>query len=572
MKDPGDPARRRVLFRSSKQPAIAPDASNDPRVGGATLEVIGSGAGDGSTGALGLPEEFWTALGNPPGSKGFKFLDRSSTQGVSKVLFKPGANGGRLLIRGGGEAWPYEITQPQGEITVRFTSGEDTFCSTFEEFLRNEPGSVLARDAAPPIACGSPSCGDGLADGVEECDDGNTLSGDGCSSLCALENVSAICAGIPTVSGTSITTVRIATGLEFPVHVAAPPLDPNRLFVVEQQGRIRIIKSGALLAAPFLAIEGKVACCGERGLLSVAFHPDFETNGRFFVNYTNNDGDTVIARYQVSGGNPDDADEGSEIILLTVDQPFSNHNGGQLAFGPDGFLYAGMGDGGSGGDPQENGQSDTTLLGKMLRINVDVDSPPFYAVPTSNPNPGAGDPLGLIRAKGLRNPWRFTFDRLTGDVYIGDVGQAAVEEVDFQPSASTGGENYGWDVFEGSDCFDPQPHLTTCPDPPTEFTMPVAEYGHGANGGCSVTGGFVYRGCRMPDLRGTYFYSDYCSAFIRTFRMVGGAATNQADVTQQLAPGGGLSIDSVTSFGEDTRGELYIADHGGEIFKIVPGE
>jgi hypothetical protein len=230
-----------------------------------------------------------------------------------------------------------------------------------------------------------------------------------------------------------------------------------------------------------------------------------------------------------------------------------------------------MGDGGGGGDPLEAGQDDTTLLAKMLRLDVDVETPPYHAVPPSNPNAGAGTPLGLIWAKGLRNPWRFSFDRATGDLYIADVGQSAAEEVDYQPAASTGGENYGWDIFEGSLCYEPLPLFPVCPSPPTGYTMPVLEYGH-VFFACSITGGFVYQGCRLPDLRGTYFYADLCADFIRTFQGVsGGMAQNLADRTADLAPGGGVTIDTITSFGEDARGELYIADYTGEIFMIVPG-
>jgi cysteine-rich repeat protein len=430
-----------------------------------------------------------------------------------------------------------------------------------------------------PAACvtapAMPVCGDGTAEVGEECDDGDTNSGDGCSSTCLLEDTSALCAGVPTSSGTDLDGVLVASGLDSPVHVTAPPLDPTRVFVVEQEGRIRVIKNGTLLVTPFLAIEEKTSCCGEQGLLSVAFHPDYETNGRFFVNYTDNSGDTVIARYQVTG-NLDIADEDSEQILLTIDQPFANHNGGQSAFGPDGYLYVGMGDGGSGDDPLEAGQDDDTLLGKMLRIDVDVDDPPFYAAPLDNPgspDPNDPNPLDLIWGKGLRNPWRFSFDRLTGEMYIGDVGQNQWEEIDIQP-AGTGAENYGWDVFEGRVCYEPLPLCTdTCPSPvcpgsPT-FNVPVLVYSHGV--GCSVTGGFAYRGCALPDLHGRYFYSDYCSAFIRSFLGVsGGDAQNEVDYTSDVDPPGGLSISNVTSFGEDARGELYVTDHNGEVFKLVP--
>jgi hypothetical protein len=275
-------------------------------------------------------------------------------------------------------------------------------------------------------------------------------------------------------------------------------------------------------------------------------------------------------------GNLDIADEDSEEILITIDQPFGNHNGGQNAFGPDGYLYVGMGDGGSGDDPLEAGQDDDTLLGKMLRMDVDVETPPFYAAPPDNPSspdPNDPDPLDLIWGKGLRNPWRFSFDRLTGEVYIGDVGQNQWEEISIQPAA-TASENYGWDIFEGRTCYEPLPLCTdTCPNPvcpgsPT-FNVPVLVYDHGQ--GCSVTGGFVYRGCAMPDLHGRYFYSDYCSAFIRSFQGVsGGDAQNLANNTADVDPPGPVNINNVTSFGEDARGEIYVADQNGEVFKIVP--
>ena len=434
------------------------------------------------------------------------------------------------------------------------------FLAVLLSIALTDPPSIKAQ------GCNAPVCGNGIAEGTEECDDGNTNSGDGCSATCQLENSSAVCAGVPTVAGTALDSVRVASGLVHPVHVTAPRLDPNRVFVVEQPGRIRIIKNGALLATPFLAIESRVLSAGsEQGLLSVAFHPDFETNGFLFVNYTRQtDGATVIARYQVSG-NPDVADAGSEHVLLTIPQPFANHNGGLNVFGPDGFLYVGMGDGGSGCDPNENAQNDASLLGKLLRINVSTETYQIWA-------------------KGLRNPWRFSFDRATGDLYIADVGQNLWEEVDYQPAPAGSGLNYGWDFYEGRHCSSG----SGCPDPcpaPTGLTMPVLEYCHSqvdpACGshprGCAITGGFVYRGCRMPDLRGTYFYSDYCTAFIRTFRgVLGGNAQNLADRTADVAPGGGLSIGSVTSFGEDARGELYITDQGsgaadGEVFKLVPG-
>lgn len=464
-----------------------------------------------------------------------------------------------------------DVSKAQSKFTTAFAKAEGKGgCLTV-----GDAATIEAKvDALVSDVLGGPppgDCGNGVVDGIEECDDGNTGGGDGCSATCVLEDTSALCAGVPSVAGTGLGSVRVASGLASPVHLTAPPLDPSRLFVVEQVGRIRVIRNGTLLATPFLAIEGEVGSVGnEQGLLGLAFHPEYETNGRFFVNYTNNSGDTVIARYAVSG-DPDAADEDSEQILLTIAQPFSNHNGGQLAFGADGFLYVGMGDGGSANDPLEAGQDDGTLLGKLLRLDVDVETAPFYAVPPTNPDAGAGDPLGLIWAKGLRNPWRFSFDRANGDLYIGDVGQGTREEIDYRAGSSSGGENYGWNVFEGNLCFDPEPDFMDCPlDPPaTGFTMPVVDYTHAE--GCSVTGGFAYRGCAMPDLHGTYFYADFCTEFIRTFTVVGGAAQDAADRTADLAPGSGLSIDAITSFGEDARGEMYIVDRGGEVYRIVPG-
>src|SRR5262249_20752364 len=237
----------------------------------------------------------------------------------------------------------------------------------------------------------------------EEWDDGNTVSGDGCSATCALEPGGNLCAGIPTVSGTDARTILVTDQLVHPVHITAPPRDPRRIFIVEQAGDIRLVKDGTLLDDPFLSIGDRITSGGERGLLGLAFHPDYETNGRFFVDYTDTQGDTVIARYQV-GADPDHADRDSERILITIAQPFANHNGGQVAFGPDRYLYVGMGDGGSGGDPFGNGQRDDTLLGKLLRIDVDVDQAPYRRIPPDNPHAERGDPLGLIWAQGLRNP------------------------------------------------------------------------------------------------------------------------------------------------------------------------
>jgi glucose/arabinose dehydrogenase len=295
----------------------------------------------------------------------------------------------------------------------------------------------------------------------------------------------------------------------------------------------------------------------------MAFAPDYASSGVFYLSYTNNAGKPEVRRYTVSA-NPDVANTSGSLVIAVEDFA-SNHKGGQISFGPDGYLYFGMGDGGGGDDPQETGQDLNRLLGKMLRIDVNA---PTYTVPPSNPFVGVAG-LDEIWAYGLRNPWRWSFDRATHDLYIADVGQGAREEVNVQPAASAGGENYGWDVWEGTMCHEPPPPATSCSM--SGFTFPVIEYDH--TQGCSITGGYVYRGCRMPDLRGTYFYSDICSGFIKTFKGVsGGVAQNPQDRTGDVGTGGGVS-----SFGEDARGELYIVDYGGgaagqgKVVRIIPG-
>ena len=340
-------------------------------------------------------------------------------------------------------------------------------------------------------------------------------------------------------------------GLTDPVDLQSPPRD-CALYVLEQAGRIRIVRGGALLATPFLDIVSRVGSGGERGLLGLAFHPQYATNGRFFVNYTDRGGDTHVSEFRVSS-NPDGADPGGERQLLMVDQPFANHNGGGLAFGNDGMLYIGLGDGGSAGDPFGNGQNRDTLLGKMLRIDVDRGTP--YAVPSDNPFVGTAGTRPEIWAYGLRNPWRFAFDRVTGEMLIGDVGQNLVEEVDLGQR----GGNYGWNTWEGSSCFRSS---TGCPT--AGFAFPLVEYRH--NEGCSVTGGVVYRGAFMPGYAGTYFYADLCTGLIRSFRLEGGRAVDQRDWTAALGQG----LDTIVSFGVDGAGDLYIVDYDGEIYKIVP--
>ena len=351
-----------------------------------------------------------------------------------------------------------------------------------------------------------------------------------------------------TAQGLALET--IATGLEHPVHLTAPAGDP-RLFVVEQPGRIRIIAGGRLLPRPFLDITNRVLDGGERGLLSVAFHPGYARNGFFYVNYTDRHGDTAIERYAVSR-DPDLADRASAVRVLSIAQPYSNHNGGLVAFAPDGMLWIGTGDGGSGGDPHGNGQNPAALLGKLLRIDVDHGSP--YAIPRDNPFASGRGGRPEIWATGMRNPWRFSFDRPSGLVYIADVGQNLWEEIDVAPITAAG-LDYGWNRKEGLHDFRPVAHDRTA------LTPPALEYGH--RDGCSVTGGLVYRGSALPALRGHYLFSDYCSGWIRSFRYAAGQATD-------LREWQGLNPGPVASFGEDARGEAYVVGYDGRIFRIVP--
>jgi glucose/arabinose dehydrogenase len=342
----------------------------------------------------------------------------------------------------------------------------------------------------------------------------------------------------------------VASGLSNPVHLTAPAND-QRLFIVEQPGRIRIVQNGQLLSTPFLDIVSKVLSGGERGLLSLAFHPQYASNGYFFVNYTGrNSGETRVERYRVSS-DPNRADAASATLILQIAQPYSNHNGGHILFGPDGMLYVAMGDGGDGGDPHNHGQDRTTLLGDLLRINVNGATP--YTIPTDNPFSGMSSARNEIWAYGLRNPWRIAFDRVDNVLYIADVGQNRIEEINAVP-ARTGGLNYGWRIMEGSDCY----NASSCTR--TSLTLPVAEYSHSE--GCSVTGGIVYRGRRFTGIQGHYFYSDYCQGWIRSFRYSNGQVTNR----QSWSLG---DVDNVLSYGEDASGEMYILSSNGTVYRFA---
>lgn len=346
---------------------------------------------------------------------------------------------------------------------------------------------------------------------------------------------------------------RIAAGFEMPLDFVTPDDGLGRIFIVEQRGRIRIIKNGVVLDTPFLDWRTKVACCDERGLLGLAFPPGFAQKQRFYINYTDTSGNSVVSRLRVSSDG-DRADASSEEILLRVTQPFANHNGGNLIFGPDGFLYIGFGDGGSGGDPQNNGQRLDTLLGKMLRIDVESGQNP-YAIPPTNPFANTTGARPEIWAYGLRNPWRYSFDKETSDFWIADVGQDRAEEVNFQPASSKGGENYGWRRMEGLQCYPPG---ATCDR--SGITLPILEYGRQL--GNSVTGGFVYRGTRYPALHGWYLYGDFGSGNLWGVQRVGSEWDNRL----LLATGAQIS-----SFGQDPSGELYLVDYNGRVNFIAAG-
>ncbi len=360
-------------------------------------------------------------------------------------------------------------------------------------------------------------------------------------------------AALPPLESLTIKLVPLANGFTKPTFVTHAGDGSNRLFVVEQAGRILTTKNGAVNPTPFLDIVSIVGSdANEQGLLSVAFHPNYRSNGYFFVDYTNKQGDTVIARYTVSD-NPEAANPNSAKILLTIDQPYDNHNGGQLVFGPDGYLYIGMGDGGAGGDPHNNGQTLSTLLGKILRVEVDNGDP--YGIPRDNPFINTGGAQPEIWSYGWRNPWRFSFDRTSGDMYIADVGQSQYEEVHVELADTPGGQNYGWRLMEGFHCFDP----ADCDPASQGLMLPVAEYDH--TQGCSITGGYVYRGQQYPALTGIYFYADYCSGNIWGLRREADGDWSQV---QLLASG-----QTISSFGEDEAGEIYLTQHGsGEIFQL----
>jgi len=412
------------------------------------------------------------------------------------------------------------------------------------------------------------------------------------------EDLVSPCLGVSTTANATLTSVTVATGLSSPLLVTAPPADTKRIFIVEKAGRIRIHPRGTSPAtlSTFLDISSLVDDLGfEMGLLGLAFDPGYASTLHFWVNYTEtvlSQRYTVVSRFTTSATDPDVALPGSEVRVLRFPQPEENHNGGMLAFGPDGFLYVFTGDGGGGGDVHGtcgNGQNKATLLGKILRIDVrGIDPDPgapdcggpsaIYGVPASNPfSDGPGGSCDEVWAYGLRNPWRSSFDKLTGDLYVADVGEVCWEEVNFVAGGTGSARNYGWRQMEGSHCFNVNDQAQCNPvgaicagSPPCNdpsLVRPVVEFSHGE--GCAIIGGYAYRGCRMSSWQGRYFYGDFCPGFVKTFTMAGGVPTSQQDVTAQVDPTGILP-GGFGSFGADAQGEIYVMSLGGTVLKIVP--
>jgi glucose/arabinose dehydrogenase len=381
----------------------------------------------------------------------------------------------------------------------------------------------------------------------------------------------------------------VADGLTEPLYVTGVPGDDSRLMILQKGGTVRVVVDGVLRDAPFIDITSQVQNLGERGLLGLAFHPDYATNGLFYLHYSSSGagdglpgaGDTVLAEFQVDASNRDVANPASRRIVLTADQPEANHNGGQIAFGRDGMLYLGLGDGGGGNDQHGtigNGQSLNTLLGKILRLDPTArDVNDAYGIPAGNLAQVTGQQaLPEIWAYGLRNPWRFSFDACNGDLYIGDVGQNALEEIDYVAAAADtrvvpSGLNFGWRIMEGTQCG---PQAAECNDQTTaNLVLPVDEYPRTV--GVSVTGGYVYRGSAIPGLRGQYIYADYATTATFRFRIENGAIADRTDITAQIVAPGGADVENISSFGVDNAGELYVVDYAdadagaGAVFRVV---
>ena len=379
---------------------------------------------------------------------------------------------------------------------------------------------------------------------------GSASDGDAADRIPSTRATTTSGAGAVATSTAGVRLAAVHGGMGDALYITGAPGQPGRLFVVQQSGRIRILEKGRFLSRPFLDLSRSILSGGERGLLGLAFHPDYASNGRFYVDYTNRSGDTRVVEYRRQTAVR--ANPASARVLLGFDQPFANHNGGALQFGPDGRLYISSGDGGSGGDPSNNGQRTDTLLGKLLRIDVDARTGGLpYGIPSDNPfASGGGRPE--IYHYGLRNPWRFSFDRQRGDLWIGDVGQGNAEEVDYRPRGAAAGANFGWRAFEGRSAFSGGANALKSG---STHVPPVAQYTHAK--GCSITGGYVYRGTRAPALAGRYVYADFCSGQVWSLRggpTAGGSAREENGL--------GVSLSNVTSFGESLNGDLYVLANG----------
>ena len=354
----------------------------------------------------------------------------------------------------------------------------------------------------------------------------------------------------------------VLDGLQQPTYVCSLPTDADLLYVLQKKGKLRAVRGGTLLEESVLDLSDTVTTRSEQGLLGMAFHPRWPEQPYVYLNYTGAEGTTYVSRFTLSAEDPLVIARDSEKVLLTVEQPWANHNAGQLEFSPrDGYLYVGFGDGGAANDPNHAGQDPQALLGKMLRIDVDVEGEEPYGIPADNPFVDVEGWRPEIWAYGLRNPWRYSFDRETHDLYIGDVGQNKWEEIDFQPAASKGGENYGWRWYEGNHEFNVEAHTEAA-----TLTMPIHELDQ-KDGHRSITGGYVYRGKAMPWLHGTYFYGDYVSGHVGSFKVVDGKRTDYVDRTRELRPT--KKLVSLVSFGEDADGELYLLCHDGRLFRLV---
>ena len=383
----------------------------------------------------------------------------------------------------------------------------------------------------------------------------------------------------------NLSSVLIADGYKKPVFITSSPNNAKLLYIVEQAGLIKIINDGKKLSRPFFDINKRVVNPNrpgdERGLLGFAFHPNHTNNGKFYINYMDNDGNTIISEFSTNSELR--ANHKSERIILKLKQPYGNHNGGDIQFGPDGYLYISIGDGGKAGDPLNAGQDLSSLFGKIIRIDIEQEP---YGIPKSNPFFGQKDKREEIWAWGLRNVWRFSFDKQTGDKYLADVGQNKWEEVNFEPASSKGGLNYGWRIMEANHCYDPKENC------PTEgLIKPIIEYPNDANHpafafriieelsfsetdveGCSVTGGYVYRGQKIKSMQGQYIFGDYCSGNIWTLKVVNGKAINFKNRTEEINIGGGEFTTYISSFGQDSDGEIYIIDYNGGIYKLIESD